>query len=336
MKDYSRIIKNVDIIKELEQRGIEGKVIGDNYLACCPFHEDTHPSFGILLSEYIYRNNKKFYKGTYNCYSCGETGSFFDLIAYLDNIPFEDIVKRYSSEKLDLSVINDIKKTLFDYLFKKELNNNSIKVFNNTLLNLFKKPYGKYLDYLYNERKLGTIIINKFKILCCDRNNGKLNWEGRVIIPIYDLKNRLIDMVGRKIFEEDKLYKVRKIKGSDRGKVLFGLNFIKKGTPLVIVEGEFDAIYLQQFNIPAVSIGTSSISSTQLTKIIKFTDKAILSLDGDIPYSNTKNRISIKKEKNKLLNFIDVDIIKLPLKKDPNDLTEKEVNFYYKKYMVQQ
>ena len=43
---------------------------GRGYHACCPFHEDQHPSFSFAVD-----------KPLWNCFGCGEQG---DWIAYLE------------------------------------------------------------------------------------------------------------------------------------------------------------------------------------------------------------------------------------------------------------
>jgi len=46
---------------------------GDNIMACCPFHREKKPSFGI--------STKDPYK--YNCFACGATGTLSDLVSYV-------------------------------------------------------------------------------------------------------------------------------------------------------------------------------------------------------------------------------------------------------------
>jgi len=52
-------------------------------MACCPFHEDTHPSMGVFLDT-----------NRYFCFGCGAKGDVLDLIQRLEGIPFREAVAR--------------------------------------------------------------------------------------------------------------------------------------------------------------------------------------------------------------------------------------------------
>lgn len=320
--EYFEIIKDIDIVDELELRGIEGKLTTNNYMTCCPFHQEKSPSFGINISE----GDKR---GLYQCFSCGVKGNFFHLISFLDDILFEDAVKLFKKEDINVSVILNMKKYFFNSLNEKN-KINKIRILNEDILKKFKLPYGKFLKYL-KERRINESSIKKWNILCCDEDLEKLKWKDRIIIPIRDEKNRLISLTARSIINNiEKSYKVRKVKSSDVKKILFGLQYISKYSSIVLVEGEFDCIYLQQFKIPAVCISGNDISNEQIVKLMKWTNDVIISLDGDIPLKRKDNLSSIMKMKNKLVKYFNVKYIVLPKDKDPNDLTKKEVEMYYR------
>lgn len=313
--DYLKIIKDIDIVDELDNLGITGKKTGNNFMICCPYHNESNPSLGVAI------NGEK--KGLFNCFSCGEKGTLFHLISFLEDKKIEDVITRYTKSDIDIATIKDMK-NIFIKSFKKKEKDNKIKIIDKEILKKFKDPYGKFFKYLNEERKLDYDDITKFNILCCYR--GK--WKGRIVVPIFDYKNRLISLEARKIYENDKTEKVRKLKDTDRKKVLFGLNHIKHKKKLILVEGVFDCIYLQKFDIPAVAIGTVIPSDYQIKKLIHFCDKVVISLDGDIPL-HRKNGVSINDVKRKLTKYINVSIIKLKDNKDPNELNEKEVKKYY-------
>lgn len=318
--DLLEYVDDIDIISELDTRGISGRKIGDNYMICCPYHGERNPSFGIS-----FKGNRK---GMFNCFSCSESGTFFHLISFLDGITLKRTVKKFISGEMTSKVLKNIQSKFLEGI-KTKTTKNKIRILKKSILKKYKIPYGDYLEYLLKVRRFSKDDISKWKILCCDE--GK--WKRRVIFPVPDRKGRLIGITARKIDEVDKIYKVRKVKNTDVKKVLYGIRFIKKGSPLVIVEGECDAIYLHRFGIPAVCISGNSISETQIKKIIKFTDKAVLSFDGDLKYKNAKMKASVRKEKDKLIKYIDVDIVKLPEDKDPNALSSSQVKKYYKEYL---
>ena len=100
-KEYLEIINDVDIIIELERRDLNGKFSGDNYMIPCPYHNDSNPSFGIRLKtreEY----GKVKPKGLFNCLGCGERGNFFHLISYIDDIEFEDAIRLFKKDEINV------------------------------------------------------------------------------------------------------------------------------------------------------------------------------------------------------------------------------------------
>ena len=56
-------------------------------MACCPFHEDTHPSMGVFL------DTNRFF-----CFRCGAKGDVLDLIQRLEGIPFREAVTRLGDQ----------------------------------------------------------------------------------------------------------------------------------------------------------------------------------------------------------------------------------------------
>ena len=324
---YSRIVKKINIKKELSNRGIEGKVSNGNLMICCPFHLDAHPSLGILLDT----KDKKQVKGYWQCqsFNCEEKGNSLTLISKLDDVPYKTVLKKFKRELIvNNKIIKKIKKSFSKKIKVKKLKD--IRTINDFNLSLFKNPYGKFLSYLKGDkRKLTLKTIEKFGVLCCD--NKKWNegaWKNRVIIPCYDLNNNLISLVARSVIKDiDKTKKIRKLKNTDRKKVLFGLNKIKNKSTLFLCEGEFDAIYLQQNKIPAVSVGCKSISPDQKELLIKHSNKVIINFDGDIELSK------LKKIKVELDKYMDTELLKLPDGKDPNELTKQEVKKIYSNYL---
>ena len=281
-------------------------------MICCPFHGESKPSFGICIE-----GDKK---GLFQCLStnCNEKGTFFSLIAFLDGISLRKAIENYKIG-FDAKKIKNLELFLYRNLLNSN-NGNKIKILNNNILKKYKNPSGKYLKYILEERKLKKSTIKKWNILSCTKGI----WNGRVIIPIYNENNKLVSLAARSINKNiDKRYKIRKMKNTDRSKILFGLNHIENKKKLYLVEGEFDVIYLQRFDIPAVSLGTTSISEYQLKKIAKYCEEVVINLDGDVDIEK------IKEKRRQLKKYVKVKILKLPGKKDPNDLTKKEIKQIY-------
>ncbi|NJR20287.1 MAG: hypothetical protein HC777_01570 [Hyphomonadaceae bacterium] len=55
--------------------------------ACCPFHNETTPSFHADDG-----------KGTYHCFGCGVHGNALDFVMAIDNVPFPEAVERLAQD----------------------------------------------------------------------------------------------------------------------------------------------------------------------------------------------------------------------------------------------
>jgi CHC2 zinc finger len=71
-----------DIVRVIEERGIELRKAGKEFLGGCPFHADKSPSFSV---------NQE--KGLFHCFACGESGDVFDFIMRLDGCSFAEAAK---------------------------------------------------------------------------------------------------------------------------------------------------------------------------------------------------------------------------------------------------
>ena len=245
-----------NFIRLLKKHEIEFFLSGKNIMICCPFHGDNSPSLGVIVNKY-----------KYNCLGCGKRGDIDEIIKTLfDNEESDNKIEFIEEEREESFLRNKLNNI--------ERKRSKIKVLKNLDLNKFKRPYGEYKKYL-EKRNIQHKMYTKFNIRC-----GIYKSDKRIILPVRDEYSRLIFITGRSITTNNKRNKVRKSENSDSSKVLYGLyellknNYYKKNTNKrvgVLVEGEFDTIYLQQFCLPAFGIGTKIPSLIQLKKISKHT-----------------------------------------------------------------
>jgi DNA primase len=160
----------------------------------------------------------------------------------------------------------------------------------------------------------------------------------RVILPIRTVEGKLLAYAGRAI-KDGMVPKTKKNRSPHR--TFFGLYELiqkfGKVPVLIITEGEFDAIYLQQFGIPAISnMGTMPICPEKLLLLRRYTRKTVLNYDSDeaggvAMYGNVEKK---KRGEVELLSrHMPTSSIELPEDCDPNNLSEKEVIEIYGKYM---
>lgn len=288
-------------LERLKKSAIQFEKSGNNVMVCCPFHNESKPSLGIDFS-----------KQKYNCFGCGAKGSGKVAISKLLGILTGEGEYEYETPEKEID-LSDLKQRLKKAVGTKE-NSQKIKILKNFNLNNYDYPRGKYAEYLL-QRKIKENSWKKFNI----RTKAQ-----RIIVPIYDKHNRPVATLARAI-EKDLKPKILKTSGSDVSKVLFGLNHLGKKRVAIIVEGEFDAIYLQQFGLPAVALGKKMPSAFQLVKTGQHFKKIFLALDGDVSLTDTI------KVKQKIEQYCGVEVLQLPKGKDPNDLLEKEIFEVFKK-----
>lgn len=77
-------------IVEIIGQHIPIKRSGREWSACCPFHEDRHPSFSINEEE-----------GVFYCFGCGAAGDVFDFLMRWSGKPFSEICAYYNIKQLD-------------------------------------------------------------------------------------------------------------------------------------------------------------------------------------------------------------------------------------------
>jgi len=303
-------MKEASFIKRLDELDIKHSHSGENIMIDCPFHGDANAYMGV-----------HFKKNAFHCLSCGAFGdTLTSLFEALFEGKKEDIYIDVEEEEYlgDDDRIKRLKEKIGNAGKKKKL---MIKILTNFDIDEFKFPYGtnreEYADYL-ESRRITPSDTGKWNIRCGD-------WRGaqRIIIPMYDEYKRLIAVYGRSI-ADDKFLRIRKSRGADVGKILFGLEHLKNRKVGVLVEGEFDAIYLQQYGIPAVSIGTKRPTKIQIMKMAKKFRKVYLSLDGEVSMQESSEIAWLIKD------HLPVESIYLPLDRDPNDLLENEVKEIYK------
>ena len=109
------------VIPLIEQRGIEYKIKRLELGCCCPFHEETKPSFGINLET-----------GQFNCFSCEAHGSIVDFVAKMKGITNSEAWKEIKEKIGDFEMEKQTLKsyTLEMYAEEKKLNLETLKGYN--------------------------------------------------------------------------------------------------------------------------------------------------------------------------------------------------------------
>jgi DNA primase len=300
-------MKNYSILDILETFVDITYVEKGNVAIVCPFHEDTNPSLHVSLEH-----------GGFHCFSCDAHGGFAKLYAKLANISISDAYDRLNCFLSASNTVQLIQKQIFSTLNPDEDKEVYLKwkVFSSMFKPITQSERG--LSYLHSRNITDMSIYKSFHIRYA--TEGK--YRDRVVLPIFDVQNRLISFTARTIIP-NVLPKTRKARSPHA--TLFGLKELLDihGTlkTILIVEGEFDCLFLQQLGYPAVSaMGTSDLSKFQQYLLLHYvTNTVYLCYDGD-----KAGEKAAKRNAQILRSFITTRTIQLPDQIDPNDLTVKE------------
>lgn len=344
-----------DIVKQLKQKSlveffethlnINLQKTGKNYCCPCPIHEDTAPSFYIDPI-----------KNKCACYGrCNFNGDIIDFVMKWKNTTFPEGVewladkysisyKKQSSKQRDEFseyyeicdfVMNFYKDGLQksytkegrQYLVKRKISSEIIKEFN---IGIASTPsdLGSWC-FLSNElsrKNFNLDIAEKIGII---RKNDKGSYYdfffGRIIIPVFDLKDRCIGFNSRyyiKPPDEKEIPKYLLTKETPifkKNQFIFGLNkslkYIKSESTCYVVEGCFD--YFRMFDYGYRN--TIPLLGGKILKDPPDVDNYIFLMDPDkagIKYSLDNGKDLLQKQKN---------VVICELKKDPDDCNKEEI-----------
>lgn len=272
-------------VSDLKRKGIKvAQVRGDEVLAHCPFHQDSHPSFALNLRK------KVFY-----CYACGAKGNFGKLgfTTKADNVRFGD----YTNLRERLSD-GDAPEEVFELP-------RDYTPFTGGWLD---KPFWEYL----HRRGISGSIAGRFRIGYCSRGD----YQDRIIVPLglgFVARSIHGDKTGKLIFGRDfrrYLYPL----GLPKSAMLF--NFVRDRKLLFLVEGVFDVLRLDGYGISATAILGSALSQAQLELICDSeVGRVMLCFDGDEAGENGMEQAAW--ELSKYFEAEDIYLVGLPKGQDP-------------------
>lgn len=248
----------IKISDDLDLSGFDNR----NFKACCPFHEETTPSF-------IWNSKDNYF----HCFGCGKNYDIVDHYIEHYNLTFLESVERL------------FKETDYEYNFSEK----GIKT----------KKNHKYPNHIKNdnrdevEKYLSLRKISKETLDYCDVQQDS---SGNIVFHYYDNN----DVLGLVKYRPSK--KVNKgenknwcQKDADTLPLLYNMNKIDTTKPLIIVEGEIDAISLIECgikNVVSVPFGANNESWIEYNwDWLEHFDKVIVWSDNDVSGINLRKNI---------------------------------------------
>jgi len=268
------------VIDQLEQVCANSKMTRNDMVIVCPFHADSSPSCSVHVSGH------KLPVGTYHCWSCGAKGPWSRLAEQLgleagDNYcpenPFR-AKRRALQEKLRQEEENT-KQAITDFM-----------------------PVGS-IPWDHGEfRGIPEDFLIKLKAR---------RWYDdacscfRIVFPVVNNNGINIGSVARRL-DKEKIIPWKNSPGDWARKALFPLQLMPSTMDtVVLVEGPFDAIRLNYFGIPTLSLlGAQNWSEKKMSVLdSKRVKRIIICMDGDKAgreaekkiFESTENRFKRKR-----------------------------------------
>lgn len=291
----------VDVIGEY----VPLKRSGANYMAPCPFHNETKPSFMVSPRLQIFK-----------CFGCGKGGNVFTFLMEYEKITFNEAVRKLAERagialpvyqeqsKEEKSLYNSLygiyesalrfyHKNLAEkdnaglaYLSSRNISDKEIKVFQLGLsLNTPASLYSYLKKKGYSEK-----ILNKCGLFTSSNGTLRDKFFDRIMFPVYSSDGKVIAF-GSRIYKKDDDRGAKYLNSPEtpiyqKRKHLYGLyqtkDTIIKNDAAILVEGNLDLIKLWHhgFTNVVASLGTS-LTEEQVKLLSRYTKNFYILYDGD-------------------------------------------------------
>lgn len=233
----------------------------DEVVAYCPGHprrvgrEERHPSWSVNRLT-----------GLHNCYSCGFSGTFLDLVMEL---LYPNDVFRAARWMRQFGINLARARDLTDYESRKVVEEQEVLLVPETRLAMYDPTPP---DWALEERRISLEACQHYGV----RWNAKHDsWIIPVRMPTGELAGWQEKWEGRRRFLNDP----REMKKS---LCLFGLDVFPVGEPAVLMESPLDVLRLYTVGYEGgLSSFGAAVSQTQMRTIVSVTDEMIVALDND-------------------------------------------------------
>jgi DNA primase len=343
----------VDVVQEfvpLKKRGV-------NYLGLCPFHNEKTPSFTVSPAKEIFK-----------CFGCGKVGNSVNFVMEHEHLTYPEALK-YLARKYHIEVIE---KELSREEIEKQNERESLLVVTAYASrqfseNLFQSDEGISVGLTYfRERGFRQDILKKFEVGYCFEKRDAFSikalgdgyrqdylvktglsiqhedrifdrFSNRVMFPIHSLSGQVLGFGGRILKTDPKSAKYLNSPESEiyhKSRILYGIyqarKTITQEDKCYLVEGYTDVISLHEANIENVvaSSGTS-LTQEQVRLIKRFTQNITILYDGDA----AGIKASIRGIDLVLEEGMNVKIVLLPDKEDPDSYSRKVNNEEFRKFL---
>lgn len=331
---------------------------GRNYIGLCPFHDEKTPSFSVSEDKQIC-----------HCFGCKKGGNVFQFIQEIKDIPFVEAVKELGS-RVDIHVESNEPSSseaiVDDHIKMIEMHelmaNNFHYILKHTEEGEEALAYLKsrgFTDDLINDRKIGYSpnhskfthdflekngydAVLAFEAGLLSRNDETFDYfdrfRDRIIFPLLNFQGKTVGFSGRTYTDQTPKYlNSPETPIFQKRKMLYNIDrarkFIRQNDEVILLEGFMDVIKADQADIKQVvaTMGTA-LSKEHIIMVKKLASNVTLLYDGDF----AGNEAALNVGKILLNEGINVYVVHLPKKMDPDDYITEYGNEAFKSFVDSQ
>lgn len=296
-----QLLARIDIVDVID-RHVKLKKSGQNYSACCPFHNEKTPSFSVAPA-----------KQFYHCFGCGAHGTAISFLMEYNGMGFRDAVEELA-ESVGMALPLEANR---EESLEKARVSASLGEIMSAAMQFYRrelKAAPKAIEYLKGRGLTGEIAA-RFGLgyapedwqglkaavedysasalkecgLVIDSDEGRRydRFRDRVMFPIFDQRGNVIGFGGRVIGQgEPKYLNSPETPLFEKGRELYGLfharRAIRDVNTVIVVEGYMDVVALAQSGVEnaVATLGTAT-TPMHVEKLLRMADNLVFCFDGD-------------------------------------------------------
>lgn len=272
---------------------IESEVDSD-FIVMCPWHNNYRTPAGEICKKY----------GSFYCFGCNHSANLVEFVMHVTRKTYFESIRFIRSQETESDILDIVNKTLHkepEFVPYDEV--------------LIRRLHSQALDSpramrYYEGRRISENSVKKFLLGYSDK-------QDMVTIPIMSPDGKMfIGFVARSV--EGKEF--RNTPKLPKSKTLFNIWRAKSFDTVYVVESSFDAIRLDQNNVPAVATLGATVSSAQCELLKKYFNNVIVIGDNDDAGRGMQEKV-LEKLGNR------ATLISIPDRfKDIGDMTDEDIH----------
>lgn len=304
------LLARADVVQVINQR-VPLKKAGNNFKACCPFHEEKTPSFNVSQT-----------KQFYHCFGCGASGDAIKFLMDYDGLSFVEAVEALAAqygmpvprEKLspakqkqqqerqqkqrDLYDVMHLVAKFYRHQLRDHASSEQAKTYlrerglspeiaKEFVIGFAPDGWDTLEKGLQADSKLKQQLVEVGMLVQKDNDKIYDRFRQRIMFPIRDGRGRVIAFGGRILGEgQPKYLNSPETPIFHKSNTLYGLFEMrqsrKKFEHILVVEGYMDVVALAQFGIrnAVATLGTAT-TVEHLELLFRQVQEVVFCFDGD-------------------------------------------------------